>query len=300
MGAVVVGTAVARPGWSPLTHGARRLADNAVRECLRLTNYRPEAIDLLVNVGVYRERGLGEPALAALSQQDGDANPDRAKTTRHGTFSLDIANGGCGVLTGADLVRGFLTSQAIRVGVVVASDSGPDPVHARSLPRPEGGGALLLDLDETVDGLSRVRLRTFPEYADLVQGYWDWQSHRWSHRRGANHLVVLERPGFAARAAECAADVVSDVLAEENLRAGDIDLLVATPAPEFADRLADLVEIEPARTLHIGEHLGRMHTAQPIAAIDAARRTGRWAAARTILLVSAGAGITAAAAVYRH
>src|SRR5581483_6555748 len=120
MGVVVAGAAVAAPSWSPLTHGARRLADAAVQACLRNSDRRSEELDLLVNVGVYRERGLGEPALAALIQQDVAANAGRIASDRHGTFSFDIDNGGCGVLTGLDVLRGFLTSQAIRVGMVVA------------------------------------------------------------------------------------------------------------------------------------------------------------------------------------
>lgn len=300
MGAVVVGTAVAQPTWQPLTHGARRLADAALRDCLRRADYGPESLDLLINAGVYRERGLGEPALAALIQQDVGANPARDGAHRHGTFSFDIANGACGVLTGVDVLRGFLTSHAIHVGAVVASDSGPDPRHARALPRPEAGGALLLESDDSAIGFSPVRLRTFPEYAGLAEGYWEWTTGTRRRTHGANRLVVLEQPGFVARATECAADVVVGFLDDMAVRPKDVDLLIATPEPGFADRLADVVGIDAGRTLHVGERLGRMHSAQPIAAIDLARRTGRWSDARTVLLVSAGAGITIATALYRH
>ena len=300
MGVIVAGTAVVLPTWSPRTHGALRLADAAARTCLANAGHRAEALDLLVNVGVYRERGLGEPALAALIQEDVAANAGRVTPGRHGTFSFDLDNGACGVLTGLDVTRGFLTSQASRLAMVVASDSGPDPVHARALPRPEAGAALLVASDDTVEGLSSVRLRTYPEYAEMFEGFWEWRDARRLRRHGSNHLVVLERPGFADRAGECAAELVTNFMREAEVRPQDIDLLVATPAPDFADRLADLVGIDTARTLHIGEHLGRMHSAQPIAAIDEAQRTGRWSQARTILLVSAGSGITVAAALYRH
>ena len=300
MGVVIIGTAVARPTWAPLTHGARRLANAAAQECLRRAGQRSEALDLLINAGVYRERGLGEPALAALIQQDVAANAGRITAGQHGTFSFDIDNGTCGVLTGIDVVRGFLTSEAVHLGMVVASDSGPDPLHARSLPRPEAGAAVLLGRDDGIAGFSAVRSRTYPEFAPMLEGFWEWEDTRRTRRRGANHLVVLERAGFAARASECAAEVVTDFLAERNVRTTDVDLLIATPVLEFADRLADLVGIDPARTLHAGEQIGRMHSAQPIAAIDQARRGGRWGRAHTILVVSAGSGITVATALYQQ
>ena len=300
MGVVILGTGVSRPTWAPLTHGARRLADAAAQTCLRQAGRRPEALDLLINVGVYRERGLGEPALAALIQQDVAANAGRITAGQHGTFSFDIDNGTCGALTGIDVVRGFLTSQAIRLGMVVASDSGPDPLRARSLPHPEAGAAVLLAFDDSVAGFSAVHTRTYPEYAPMLEGFWEWDYSRRTRRGGGNRLVVLERAGFAARASECAAEVVTSLLAERNMHAGDVDLLVATPALEFADRLAELVGIDPAKTLHAGEQIGRMHSAQPIAAIDHARRSGRWDRAHTILLASAGSGITVATALYQQ
>jgi 3-oxoacyl-[acyl-carrier-protein] synthase-3 len=128
MGVVIVGTGVSTPSWSPLTHGARRLADRAATACLQTADSAADAIDVLINVGVYREKGLGEPALAALIQEDVEANAGRVTPGRHGTFSFDIDNGACGVLTGADVIRGFLTSRAIKAGMITASDSGPDPI----------------------------------------------------------------------------------------------------------------------------------------------------------------------------
>lgn len=300
MGVVVAATASARPTWSPFSHGARRLADAAARACLDAAGCRPNALDLLVNVGVYRERGLGEPALAALIQEDIDANAGRLDAARHGTFSFDVDNGTCGVLTGIDIVRGFATSGAVRAGLVVASDSGPDPVHAGAFPRPESGAAVLLAVDDAVPGVSPVMLRTYPEYSSMMEGYWEWVDGRRPRGRGGNRLTVLERPGFVERASECAAEVVHAYLEQQNTSPRQVDLLIATAGSGFADRLADLVEIDPRRTLHLGEQLGRFHSAEPIAAIDLARRTGRWARARTILLVSAGSGITVGAALYRH
>ncbi|HWC34557.1 MAG TPA: 3-oxoacyl-[acyl-carrier-protein] synthase III C-terminal domain-containing protein [Mycobacteriales bacterium] len=263
--------------------------------------YQPDSINMLVNVGVYRERGLGEPALAALIQQDVDANAGRIKRGEHGTFSFDVDNGACGALTGLDVVRGFLTSHAIHVGMVVGSDSAPGPLHVRALPRPESGAAILLGRDEGVVGLSAVRQRTYPEYAELLEGYWEWVDGAGRFpRRPGNRLVVLERRGFVDRAAQCAAEVTTDYLDDFGVPTESVDLLVATPGQTFADELADLLGIGRERTLHVGEQLGAMHTAQPIAAIDQARRTGRWAAARTILLVAAGSGITVTTALYRH
>jgi 3-oxoacyl-[acyl-carrier-protein] synthase-3 len=285
-----------------LTHGARRLADAAVQRCIRQAGQRSSDVDLLINVGVYRERGLGEPALAALIQEDTKLNPGDVAAHGHGTFSFDLDNGGCGVLTAADVIRGLLSSGTIEAGLVTASDSAPGPLHVRDLPFPEAGGALLLGRDDAAVGLGHVRLDTFPEFSELAQGYWEWQGRKpvIGRRAGSNRLVVCQDDGFAPRAAECAAASAGALLLDEGVDVGEIDLLIATPGDLVADACADLLGIDHDRTLHRGEQIGRFHTAQPIAAIELARRSGAWSDARTILLVSAGSGITVASAIYRN
>lgn len=260
-------------------------------------------LDLLVNVGVYRERGLAEPALAALIQEDIGANPGHPPVEGHGTFSFDLDNGACGVLTGAHLVRGFLASGAARWGIVVASDSGPDPMHARQLPYAETGGALLLTSDEATPGLVAHRMVTYPEFEALAQGYWSW--HKRARLRphapgGHNTLTVTEKPGYHQRAVDCAAEVAHEFLGDIDLRARDVDLLIATHAPGFADAVADRLSIPHTRVQHIAEDMGTGHTAEPVAAVVAAMHQGRWDDARNILLVAAGAGISVAVTLYRH
>jgi len=263
----------------------------------------PHDLDLLVNVGVFRERGLGEPALAALIQEDIGANLGHPPIGGHGTFSFDLDNGACGVLTGAHLVRGFLESGAIRWGLVVASDSGPDPVHADHMPYAESGGALLLEWAEATPGLVAHRAATFPEFEGLAQSCWSWQPRarlRAHGREGHNTLVVTEKPGYHARAADCAADVSREFLSAHDLTTGDVDLLIATHAPGFADAVADRLDLPHSRVLHVAEDMSTAHTAEPVAAIETAMRQGRWGDAHNVLLVSACAGISVAVSLYRQ
>ena len=300
---VIRGCSIARPTQLIRHHGARRLANEAIRGCLHEAGMESTDLDLLINAGVYRERGLGEPALAALVQDDVGANrASNGDGNGHGTFSFDIDNGLCGVLTAVDVVRGFLSSGAIETGIVVASDSGPGPLRARSLPRPEAGAAMLLTRDDTVEGFSAVRLDTYPEFAGLLEGFWAWHDgrrHLPLRSRGGNRLVVRQRHGFLERAVGCAAESTAAFLADQQLLPDDIDLFIGVPGPGFADRLADQLGVPPERTLHPGEQVGAMHSAQPIAALRYALHAGRWPEAGTVLVVCAGSGITVASALYR-
>jgi 3-oxoacyl-[acyl-carrier-protein] synthase-3 len=301
MGAVIRAAAAATPGHGPRSHGARRLADEAATRCLRDAGISSDDLDLLVNVGVFRERGLGEPALAALVQEDIGANLGHPPVGGHGTFSFDLDDGACGVLTGMHLVRGFLESRAIHWGLVVGSDSGPDPIHAGAVPYAESGGAVLLTWDDVEPGLVAHRSATFPEYEGLAQSRWSWQRRaaRRPHDPGGRPTLVVERrPGYAEKAASCAAEVAAALLSEHHVP--DVDLLIATHGPGFGDAVADRLDLPHARVLHAGEGVDAMHTAAPAAAVALAVRQGRWAEAHRVLLVSAGAGISVAASLYLH
>ena len=87
---------------------ARRLADAAARACLAHAGKEPGDVDMLINAGVYREDNMGEPALAALIQEDIGASLGQPPAGGRGTFSFDLINGTCGVISAIQLESGLL------------------------------------------------------------------------------------------------------------------------------------------------------------------------------------------------
>src|SRR5271166_5540773 len=112
MGTIIDGLQITRANWRS-RHSALQLAVAAAKGCLVQAETAPSDLDLLINAGIYRDRNLGEPALAAIIQDDIGAHPEDPHAGSHGTFSFDIANGACGVLTALQIVDGFLRSRSI-------------------------------------------------------------------------------------------------------------------------------------------------------------------------------------------
>jgi len=283
---------------------ALKLADGAARDCLQRAGRKATEIDLLVNAGLYRDRGISEPALAALIQEDIGANLGDPPTGGHGTFSFDVDNGECGVLTAMHLAHGFLDSGSAELAMVVASDSDSGGPLRSKVPVPQAGGALLLRRDGASTGFTKFAFSTFPEFAGLYESYWEWQEGRrrglLRRREGLNVLVVKEDPEFVARSVDCAATAVDRFLEDAGLAAGDVDLLIANRFPEFPEGLAERTGISKERLVGADEGLRNAHTAGVIAALDAAASSGRLAAARNALVVCAAAGITIGIALYRR
>jgi 3-oxoacyl-[acyl-carrier-protein] synthase-3 len=293
-----------------MSHGlrkptARRLADAAARTCLAHAGREPGEVDMLINAGIYREDNMGEPALAALIQEDIGANLGQPPIGGRGTFSFDLLNGTCGVITAIQIESGLLDSGVIRLGAIVASDVDPDHHDPRAALLRPTAGAMLLGRDEKLAGFTDFHTETFPEYADLFSSGLVWQErlgHRVPRQAAGQHEMVIDgKPGYAARLADCAEEASRRFLHRLGLDWDEIDLVVPAPsAPDFLDALVTGLGVPGDRVAYMTEDLEGAYTTGSIAALHAAIKSGRLGEARTILMVAAGAGITVALALYRQ
>jgi 3-oxoacyl-[acyl-carrier-protein] synthase III len=284
---------------------ARCLADAAARTCLAHAGREPGDVGMLINAGIYREDNMGEPALAALIQEDIGASLGQPPTGGPGTFSFDLLNGTCGVITAIQIESGLLDSGVIQLGAIVTSDVDPDHRHPRAALLRPAGGAMLLGRDEKLAGFTDFSAETFPEYDDLFTSGLVWQErrgHRVRRQPASRHeMVIEEKPGYAARLADCAEEASRRFLRRLGLGWGEIDLVVPAPSsPDFLDALVTGLGVPGDRVAYTPEDLDGAYTTGPIAALQAAIRSGRLGEARTTLMLAAGAGITVALALYRQ
>ncbi|HYB18288.1 MAG TPA: 3-oxoacyl-[acyl-carrier-protein] synthase III C-terminal domain-containing protein [Streptosporangiaceae bacterium] len=284
---------------------ARRLADAAARTCLAHAGREPGDIGLLINAGIYREDNMGEPALAALVQEDIGASPGQPPIGGSGTFSFDLLNGTCGVISAIQVQAGLLCSGVIGLGAIVTSDVHPDLVDPRSAPFRPAGGALLLGWDDSIPGFTDFHIETFPEYEDLLVSGLVWQGRRRPRTpgRGAGHsqMVIDSQPGYHARLVDCAEEAAHRFLRGLGMDIGQIDLLVPAPSsPDFLDPLRVRLGVPGDRIAYVTEELEGSYTTGPIAALQAGIKSGRLGEARNTVMLAAGAGITVALALYRQ
>jgi len=273
-----------------------RLANEAAQLALRRAGRRPIEVDLLLNAGLYHDGLLGEPALAAIIQDDIDANREDPSedagedVSPQGTFSFDIANGACGMLTALQVADGFLAAGTIDHALVVASDADPGRRLAPAFPYRPAGAALLCAWDDGPGGLSGIRFASRPVDDGGMRAIVGFEG-------GRNRLAIEEGPAFLPEAATLAAAVACECVEQRGLAVRDVDLVVASPLRQpFLDDLARLLGVPADRVVRVRGG-AETHTAALGLALDAAQHSPAWAAARTVLLVSAGAGLLAGAAL---
>ncbi|BAV41051.1 3-oxoacyl-ACP synthase [Mycobacterium ulcerans] len=291
MGTVIDRVDVAHSGWRN-RHSALHLAVAAAKDCLQGAGCDPDELDLVVNAGIYRDRNLGEPALAALIQDDIGANPEDPHAGAHGTFSFDIANGACGVLTALQIVDGFLRTHSISRALIVASDADPGHGMSEHFPFSATGTALLCGWSDDTYGLSRV------QWANAVNGKADESfSATVGFADARNVLRFAESAEADEEFAAVAAHAVRECLAANCVALSSVDMIVvAPPRPGFRAALSARLGVA-AELIGVADDR-RMHTAALPAAFE--QQIARVPVGAQILFVAAGAGVTAGAALYRR
>jgi 3-oxoacyl-[acyl-carrier-protein] synthase III len=288
MGTVIEQLDITTGGWRT-HHSALRLAVSSAQRCLRHAGRSPRDLDLLVNAGIYRDRNLGEPALAALIQEDIGANVEDPHAGGHGTFSFDIANGTCGVLTALQVVDGFLRSHTIECALVVASDADPGHGMSEHFPFSAAGAALLCTWTDKGDGFGPFHWANCPD---------DGESFRATVESDDVHNVLRfgESATKEQQFAKTGAEAARGCLAKASLTVDDVDVIVAAPALRgYHTMLATELGVGVERITVAADE--RSHTASLAGALH---RAGRLPAGARILLIAAGAGVTAGAALYRQ
>jgi 3-oxoacyl-[acyl-carrier-protein] synthase-3 len=194
------------------------------------------------------------------------------------------------VLSALQIADGFLRAGTIRHAVIVAGDANPGHGMAPGFPYDPVGAALVCGWDPSDRGIAGIRWMTFAEAPALRHAVM-----RLEH--GRNQLLVHEDDAFAAEAAACAGKVIVDLLDEHGLRPDDVASVAAAPFDTaFIDELVPHTGIAPDRFVRPGP-TPRFHTAGLIASMAHVTSRAPAPGGEWVLLVAAGAGISAGAAL---
>lgn len=126
-------------------------AARAARECLDTAGVSVDAIGALINVGIYRDDNLVEPAVSALLQQ----RIGMGLTYRTGAipaFSFDLMNGACGLLDAIAVAESFFAVDSLDYVLLTAGDAHPSTQERDDFPYANTGAALLLGRSDDVGG----------------------------------------------------------------------------------------------------------------------------------------------------
>jgi 3-oxoacyl-[acyl-carrier-protein] synthase III len=272
----------------------------AAQNLLNDNSISDDSVDLLINVGVFRDENIFEPAIAALIQREAGIGLAREPEQRQ-ILSFDLNNSSCGFLHAVEVVNSFFDADETTRAIIVAGDYHPGCtstegcVDMDALPYSSVGASVLLEYtDEPGVGFGPVYVDTV--YDDSDEAYLDF---RMAGTSGRNWISVVSSGSMFDRSIDMAADLALKALQGVDLLDMRRVLLITAPySREFAEQLGDRLGLIPQNVDSTYRPIKDPHTSALALSyhdldLDAVAQNYD-----NILFVSVGVGITAAAAVY--
>jgi len=277
---------------SSITHAAI-----AAKSCLASAEVSAEQIDLLINVGVYRDSNMVEPSMAALVQKEVGINPDYVLHPAHKpTLSFDLMNGACGLLSAVQVASSFLLTGKAEHVLIVSSDSHPSMEHVPGFPYAPLGAAMLLGRSPTERGFGPLRPRDGADGYAGVEGFLDVTTMGTS---GRGTLTLRTDPDYRARLLDLAVDAAKEYVDAAKLDLQRTLLVTSQPTPDFGAEIAHRLQMRASSAVAVRGVEGDPHTSALTLAYHQAVKDGEVSKYDQILFIAAGAGLTTVCASYR-
>ncbi|AYF72936.1 hypothetical protein D7D52_02590 [Nocardia yunnanensis] len=273
------------------------LSGRAARRAMESAGIEPGQVGVMINAGVFRDSNTVEPAVSALIQKAAGIGLDYVKEDPR-TFSFDLMNAGTGVLNAVQVAQAVLATGTTDHVLIVSGDTHPSLTRAAAddeFPYATAGAALLLEQTDAPEGFGRVITRSAAGTPGL-ESYVDVET---MGDRGRGLMTVEREPDYLDRLLAVAAEAARAALAGSDIDEAATALIASTPDADFPARLAAELGIAPEAVFTPDLTQGDPHTASLPLAYHAAADTDSLAPYRDVLFVSAGAGPSAAAVVYR-
>lgn len=294
MGTIIEATGVSTDPsiGSALTHAAI-----AAKNCIQDAGIDVQAIDLLINVGIYRDSNMVEPAMAALIQRELGLNLDFVKyRSPKAAFSLDLMNGACGLLNAVQVASAFLAAGNAEHVLIVSGDTHPSREKTPGFPYATLGAAMLLGRTENSRGFGRVYTEDSPGDDVGIEGFYDMLS---SGTNGRRSITVRHDADYHRRLLELAVQSAKSTAASEGIDLRRTLLVTSRATPDFGENLAKELGLDARVAASTAAVDGDPHTSALTLGYHTAHLAGHDAEFDQVLFVAAGSGLTSASAVYR-
>jgi 3-oxoacyl-[acyl-carrier-protein] synthase-3 len=300
MGTKIEMVSVAQPWFNFFPANSIKLTARVALKCLKGTQINASDVGLLINTGIYRYTNLGEPAIAALIQNKISSHTKQTtEINRSGrTFSFDLNNGGCGWLTGIQILQELMLSEKIDYGMIVTGDSEPFYGLSENFNFKTAAAAIILSRSDDSKGFTQFRSYSYPDHTEELTSstYYDNVIKK-SKRR--NILHIKQKNTYPDLCADYASASLNDFLNELGLKSKDIDLIISSQSPEgFISKMTNYAELKNNFIEIRRRGKKELHTAGPAFALKKAWDDNRFNASRNIIFMTVGSGINVSLAHY--
>lgn len=277
---------------SSITH-----AVEAGRQCIEQAGLLPKDIDLLINIGVYRDDNMLEPAMAAMIQKGIGIKGDYVKgQLETAAFSVDLLNGACGLLNGLQVVDSMLKTKQYKYALIVSGDAHPSNKAHADFPYTSVGSAMLLEYKASDElGFSDFSFITSPSPENSIRSFIDFTRNDEPARERLTLVVPenYEKELFAFTKAS-----VDDYLNSLNMDRTNLKLISSQIFEGFGRHLAEGLGLKGEQIIDVFNEFGDPHTSALSLAYHIGAGKQLYQPGDQLLFVAAGSGLSVACALY--
>jgi len=302
MGTLINMVAVARPHLRFYPGNSIRLSARAARQCLIDSGVKPGDLGLIINTGIYRHRNIGEPAIAALIQEM--ISTKRANKVNscncNNTFSFDLNNGGCGMMTGIEIIHGSLNNHEISYGMVVTGDSEPFPGMSKEFNINSAAAAIILSESNDSNGFSLFRTYHYPKYSEEFRSC-TFYNKTGNNGKGKNILNVIQKASYLDFCVDCAVKSLFTFLDECGKALDEIDLIIPSQSPTGLTKKMKIHIGMDDNFIELSNKGNKVfHTAGMAFALKKVWDDNRFKNSKNIIFLTVGSGINVSVALYKN
>lgn len=271
-------------------------AIEAGRQCIEDAGIDINHINLIINVGIYRDENMLEPAMAAFAQKGLNIKPDYTKSQPfNAAFSLDMMNSACGIINAIQTADAVFKSRKIKYALIVSSDAHPSNTDHKGFPYATIGGAMLLEHTDDNKGFHDFSFNHSPTTDQSVKGYLDFNNLS----EPAKERLTVDMPGdYKNQLLKYSSESAEEYLTRFNINRKTVKLVSVQPELNFGRKIADIVNIKDDSIMDHYEQYGDAHSSAITMNYHHLSKENSFKSDDTILFLAAGAGITTACVSY--
>lgn len=247
----------------------------------------------LIFIGLHRTDWVAEPAIASFVAEKLRMNEAHTETGRS-TFAFDLTQGATAFLTACEVARALLAARPDRRILIASAELDPNMKTRPDLPlliKPSGA-AIVVDVSpDPRRGLGSVVFHRLPKYVDTLISGLHFGASAHQTRSGMDRAIPL--------LLEQIPTAVAELLRVEGKELKAVNaLLVPQYVPEFRQRVADLLGIQPGCVFDPSEERADRYTCSLPYLLHWAQKKGVVGAGDVGLLIEVGSGLQVVCAVY--
>ncbi|MDJ0765354.1 MAG: 3-oxoacyl-[acyl-carrier-protein] synthase III C-terminal domain-containing protein [Myxococcota bacterium] len=274
------------------------LTGQAGIRCLEKAGVNKNDIDLLINVGVYHDENIVEPAMAPLIQQRIGISPDPVNQETASTFCFDLYNGACGYVNALHVADATLKTGRAKHALIVSGDVHPSKIKHPAFPYSSVGAATLLSHSEDQDkGFRNFFINTS---GDEYPGFEGGLLVTNCGPTGREKITLNQREDFVDHLYEFVTQSLDKYFNDHHIDTKSIRFLLSSQqAKGFAERVHTGIGLNNgSQPVDIYDEYGDPHTSALPLGFHKIVEAGTLKEHDNVLFVAAGSGLTSACALY--